>query len=176
MYQAASGAIRVRGCDVSTVPLKELRGSMALVPQEPWIFPGTVAENIALGNPSATRDQIIGAAVSANAHEFISALPQGYDTALRERGGNLSGGQRQRICLARAFLKDALILLLDEPTSSVDSESERLILEAVERLGAGRTVITISHTGKMLENCEAAFAVEEGRLNPVNTAGKGGPA
>lgn len=165
MYRADSGSIRVKGRDISTLRLAELRGSMALVPQEPWIFPGTVAENIALGKPGATRDEVLGAAVAANAHEFISALPEGYDTLLTERGGNLSGGERQRICLARAFLKDAPVLLLDEPTSSVDSESERLIGEALHRLGKGRTVLTISHTGRMLENCDAVFSLENGRLN-----------
>ena len=117
--------------------------------------------------PGAARDQIMGAAILANAHGFVSSLPRGYDTPLREKGGNLSGGERQRICLARAFLKDAPILLLDEPTSSVDSESERLIGEAIERLGRGRTVITVSHTAKLLEKCDAGFVVENGRLAPM---------
>jgi ABC-type multidrug transport system fused ATPase/permease subunit len=134
-----------------------------VVPQEPWLFPGTVRDNILLGRSDATIEDVVKAAQQANAHDFIEALPQGYETVLDERGGNLSGGQRQRLCLARAFLKDAPVLFLDEPTSSVDAESERLIGEAVERLAAGRTVVTIAHTEKMMDRVDLRVVLDDGR-------------
>lgn len=168
LYRPDSGHIRLRGKDIGSIPLEELRQQIAFVPQEPWIFPGTVLENIALGRPGASRSEIVRAATLANAHEFISALPQGYDTLLTERGGNLSGGERQRICLARAFLKDAPVLLLDEPTSSVDSESERLIADALNRLCVGRTVITISHTGRILKGCDLVLRLDGGQIRSEN--------
>ena len=140
------GTIRFRGTDISHIPLRELRSRIGLVTQEPFIFPGTVRDNIAMGNAHASLDEIVAAAKLANAHEFITRLPQGYDTLLDERGGNLSGGQKQRICLARAFLKDAEILLLDESTSAVDAESEALIRQSVDEYASRKTVLVVSHT------------------------------
>ena len=163
MYAPGAGTITLGDVDVRSLPLEALRGSIAVVPQEPWLFPGTVRENILLGRADATREDVIRAAELAHAHEFIEALPQGYDTVLDERGANLSGGQRQRLCLARAFLKDAPVLFLDEPTSAVDAESERLIGESVERLSAGRTVVTIAHTAEMLDKADVRIVLDGGR-------------
>lgn len=150
MYDPIFGDILIGGRSVSAIPPKDLRSMIAVVPQEPWLIPGTVMENILIGRPDATEEEVRRAAEAANAAGFIEQLPDGYYTVLGERGGNLSGGERQRICLARAFLKDAPILLLDEPTSAVDAESERLIKQAVDALARGRTVITIAHTKAMV--------------------------
>jgi len=164
MYAPCDGTVLLRGVDVRQMPLEELRRTIAVLPQEPWLFPGTVKENILLGKAGATDEEVVRAARLAHAHEFIEALPAGYDTVLDERGSNLSGGQRQRLCLARAFLKDAPVLFLDEPTSSVDAESERLISDAVERLSEGRTVVTIAHTAAMLERADTRVILEAGRV------------
>lgn len=163
MYNPGSGSIRLGDVDLSDIPLTALRKAIAVVPQDPWLFPGTITDNILLGKSEATHEDVVKAARLANAHEFIEALPQGYDTVLDERGSNLSGGQRQRLCLARAFLKDAPVLFLDEPTSSVDAESERLIGEAVERLSEGRTVVTIAHTAKMMDSADVRVMLDAGR-------------
>jgi ABC-type multidrug transport system fused ATPase/permease subunit len=159
LYEMGAGSIRLFGTEIGKISLQTLRSMLSLVSQEPYLFPGSVRENIALGKPGATRDEVEAAARAANAHEFISAMPDGYDCQVGERGGNLSGGQRQRICLARAFLKNAPILLLDEPTSAVDAESERLIGEAVVKLTEGRTVVTIAHTSRMLESADKTIAL-----------------
>lgn len=124
---------------------------IAVLPQDPWLCPGTVKDNILLGKSDATDEEVAKAAELAHAAGFIAELPDGYDSVL---DGNLSGGQRQRICLARAFLKDAPILLLDEPTSAVDAESERLIRQSVDLLPEGRTVVTIAHTQTMVERAD----------------------
>jgi len=163
-YEPQEGTVAVFGRDIREIPLASLRKEISLVSQEPFIFPGTIKENIMLGNPEASMDQVIRASIAARAHDFISELPDGYETRLEERGKNLSGGQKQRICLARALLKEAPILLLDEPTSSVDPESERLISEAVRSLGAGRTIITISHTQEMIQDADAVLEIQEGRV------------
>jgi ABC-type multidrug transport system fused ATPase/permease subunit len=159
LYERGAGSIRLFGTEIDRLSLRTIRNMMSLVPQEPYLFPGSVRENISVGKPGATDDEIVAAARAANAHEFISAMPGGYSAQVDERGGNLSGGQRQRICLARAFLKNAPILLLDEPTSAVDAESERLIGEAVVRLSEGRTVVTIAHTTRMLESADRTIAL-----------------
>ena len=163
MYAPEGGTIKVGAERLRDRPLADLRRMIAVVPQEPWLFPGTVRDNILLGKSDATRDEVVAAAKLANAHEFIEGLPQAYDTVLDERGSNLSGGQRQRLCLARAFLKDAPVLFLDEPTSSVDAESERLISEAVERRSQGRTVITVAHSAKMLESADVRVYLDGGK-------------
>ncbi len=152
IYDPASGDILIDGRSISSMPLRVLREMIAVVPQEPWLIPGTIMENILLGRPDATPQEVRRAAQAAGAADFIEELPAGFDTVLGERGGNLSGGQRQRICIARAFLKDAPVLLLDEPTSAVDAESERLIKQAVDLLAQGRTVITIAHTKAMVDD------------------------
>ena len=133
------------GIDVRKLKLHSLRDQISLVLQEPLLFSGTVAENIRYGRLDATMDDVIEAARSAGAHDFIERLPQGYETELGERGAQLSGGERQRICVARAFIKDAPILILDEPTSSIDSKTEAIILDSLERLMAGRTSFMIAH-------------------------------
>lgn len=145
----AAGAISIAGHRTAGLSPSALRRLTSYVPQESWLFPGTVRENLALANTGATDAEIIAAARAANAHEFIERLPQGYETVLDERGSNLSGGERQRLCLARALLKDAPVLLLDEATAAVDAESERLIRRAVDALGTSRTVVTVAHTAEM---------------------------
>src|SRR5262249_35061540 len=127
----------------------------------------TIAENIAYARPEATEAEIVEAAQAANAHDFISALPDGYQTLVGERGMRLSGGERQRIALARAFLKDAPILLLDEPTSAVDVKTEAGVVEALERLMRGRTTFLITHRSTTLAHCEVRLEVEDGRVRQV---------
>jgi ABC-type multidrug transport system fused ATPase/permease subunit len=165
MYAPETGTLRVAGQTLRDMPLSGLRRMIALVPQDAWLFPGTVRDNILFGRGDASEEEILAAARAANAHEFIEALPCGYDTVLDERGGNLSGGQRQRLCLARSFLKDAPVLFLDEPTSAVDAESELLISEAVERLSQGRTVITVAHSAKMLEGADVTVYLDGGKAH-----------
>jgi ATP-binding cassette, subfamily B, bacterial len=140
LYDPQEGRILVDGRDVRTVKLRSLRSQIALVLQEPLLFSGTIAENIRYGRLEATEEQISAAARAANAHDFIAALPQGYDTVVGEKGAGLSGGERQRISVARAFIKDAPILILDEPTSSIDSKTEEVILDALDEIMQGRTL------------------------------------
>jgi len=153
-YDASSGAILLDGLDVRDYRLRDLRNQFAIVLQDPILFSTTIAENIAYGRPSATHDEIVQAARDANAHDFIMSLPDGYRTEVGERGMRLSGGERQRISIARAFLKNAPILLLDEPTSSIDSGTESIIMEAMERLMRGRTVFMIAHRLSTLRTCD----------------------
>ena len=133
-YDPWRGRVTIGGHDVRDIELASLRRQIALVLQDPFIVPRTVAENIAYGRPDAPRGAIEAAARAANAHDFITALPEGYDTVLAERGSDLSGGEKQRLSLARAFLKDAPVLILDEPTSALDPNTERAVLDASERL------------------------------------------
>src|SRR5205807_5398958 len=133
-----SGTVRLDGVDVREATVHSVRAQVAIVLQEAFLFPMSVADNIAYGRPGASHDEIEDAARAANAHEFISALPEGYDTVLGERGATLSGGERQRISIARALLRDAPVLILDEPTPALDTRPEHLLLEALERLMAGR--------------------------------------
>jgi ABC-type multidrug transport system fused ATPase/permease subunit len=144
-YDVTGGAIRIDGHDVREVTSASLRRSISIVLQDVFLFHGTVRENILFGRPEATEEEVIAAAKVANAHQFIMELPQGYDTFIGERGVKLSGGQKQRLSIARAVLKDAPILILDEATSSVDTETELLIQQALERLMEGRTTIIIAH-------------------------------
>jgi ATP-binding cassette subfamily B protein len=132
--------------------------------QEPVLFSASLAENIAYARPEATTEQIVAAARAANIHDFITSLPRGYETRVGERGLDLSGGERQRISLARAFLKDAPILILDEPTSSVDGKTEAAIMEALDRLMDGRTAFIIAHRLSTLETCDVRLQLEHGRL------------
>jgi ATP-binding cassette, subfamily B, bacterial len=163
-YDPTAGAILLDGVDLRDYRLADLRNQFGIVLQEPVLFSTSIAENIAYARPGARSRDIIGAADAANAHEFIRELPDGYDTVVGERGMRLSGGERQRIALARAFLKDAPILILDEPTSSVDTKTETAIMEASERLMQGRTSLMIAHRLSTLENCDARFEIEYGRL------------
>ena len=163
-YDPQQGAILLDGTDLRAYRLADLRRQFAVVLQEPVLFSTSIAENIAYAAPGATRHQIVAAAQAANAHEFIERLPQGYETEVGDRGVKLSGGQRQRISLARAFLKDAPVLILDEPTSSVDAKTEAAIVDALERLKQGRTVIVISHRPSTLAGCSALLTIEGGRV------------
>jgi ATP-binding cassette subfamily B protein len=163
-YDPTAGAILLDGVDLRDYRLRDLRNQFGIVLQEPVLFSTSISENIAYARPGATWREIIAAAEAANAHEFVRELPDGYDTVVGERGMRLSGGERQRIALARAFLKDAPILILDEPTSSVDTQTETSIMEASERLMQGRTSLMIAHRLSTLENCDARFEIEYGRL------------
>jgi ATP-binding cassette, subfamily B, bacterial len=158
------GAIRLDGRDLRECQLTDVRRHVALVLQEPFLFPLTIAENIAYGRPEASREQIEAAARAANAHHFILALPNGYDTRVGERGATLSGGERQRISIARAFLKDAPILILDEPTSALDAGTERLLLDAMYRLVRGRTTLIIAHRLSTVRNADRIIVIHEGRI------------
>ena len=163
-YDPTAGSILLDGVDLRDYRLADLRRQFGIVLQEPVLFSTSIAENIAYARPNARSRDVVAAAEAANAHEFIRALPEGYDTVVGERGMRLSGGERQRIALARAFLKDAPILILDEPTSSVDTQTEAAIMEASERLMQGRTSLMIAHRLSTLENCDARFEIEFGRL------------
>jgi ATP-binding cassette subfamily B protein len=137
---------------------------VALVLQDPVLFGATIAENIAYGRPEATIEEIRTAAHAAGAHDFITALPYGYDTAVGERGATLSGGQRQRLSIARAFLKDAPILILDEPTSALDAETEATLLETLRRLMRGRTTLVIAHRLSTVRDADRIVVLAEGRI------------
>ncbi len=163
-YDPTSGQILLDGVDLREYRLADLRSQFAIVLQEPVLFSTSITENIAYARPGATEEEIVQAAKMADAHDFILALPNGYQTLVGERGIRLSGGERQRISLARAFLKDAPVLLLDEPTSSVDMKTEAAILKATERLMRGRTTFMIAHRMSTLENCDVMLELEHGRL------------
>lgn len=168
-FDPIAGQILLDGIDLRDYKLAELRNQFAIVLQEPVLFSASIAENIAYANPSASDRDIIAAAKAANAHDFIARLPQGYETEVGERGMRLSGGERQRISLARAFMKDAPILILDEPTSSVDTRTEAAIMEAMERLMHGRTTFMIAHRLSTLENCDVRLEIEDGRLVAITS-------
>jgi ATP-binding cassette subfamily B protein len=163
-YDPQAGQILLDGMDLRDYRLADLRNQFAIMLQEPMLFSTSISENIGYARPGADFSQIMAAAKAANAHEFIVALPEGYDTLVGERGMLLSGGERQRISLARAFLKDAPILILDEPTSSIDLRTEAWIMEAMERLMQGRTVFMIAHRLSTLENCDEIMTLESGRV------------
>lgn len=159
-----SGRISLDGTDLRDYRLDDLRHQYSIVLQEPVLFRASIAENIGYGRSGAVEAEIVEAARAANIHEFIANLPEGYETVVGERGMQLSGGERQRVSLARAFLKDAPLLILDEPTSSVDMHTEQDILEAMDRLMAGRTVFMIAHRLETLRGCDVLFVLEEGEL------------
>ena len=163
-YDPTVGEILLDGVDLRDYCLADLRRQFAIVLQEPVLFSASIAENIAYAHPDASKEQIVAAALAANAHEFIARLRKGYDTAVGERGMTLSGGERQRIALARAFLKDAPLLILDEPTSSVDVKTEAVIIEAMDRLMRGRTAFLITHRSSALAACDAQLRLELGRV------------
>ncbi len=166
-----SGRILLDGVDLRDYRLADLRNQFAVVPQDSILFSTSVAENIAYARPDARMHEIVAAAHAANAHDFIEALPSGYDSPVGERGLQLSGGERQRIALARAFLKDAPVLILDEPTSSIDVGTEAAILEATERLVAGRTTFLIAHRLHTLQGCDVRLTVKGGRVEQAQAAG-----
>jgi ATP-binding cassette, subfamily B, bacterial len=163
-HELGTGAITIDGQDIATVTQDSLRANISVVPQEPALFHRTIRENIAYGKSEATDEEVIAVAKKAQAHEFISALPEGYSTLVGERGIKLSGGQKQRIAIARAMLKDAPILILDEATSALDSESEVLIQKALHALMAGKTVIAIAHRLSTLREMDRIIVLEEGKI------------
>jgi len=164
LYDPSAGRVMIDGQDARDYRLTELRGQMSMVPQEVLLFGGSIAENIAYGKPGASAAEIERAARQANAHEFIQAFPEGYATLVGDRGVKLSGGQRQRVAIARAILKDPAILILDEATSSLDSESERLIQEALETLMQGRTSFIIAHRLATVRHVDRIFVITGGRV------------
>lgn len=163
-FDVSSGAILIDGHDIRNVKLADLRKSIGMVPQETTLFGGTIAENIAYGKLGASAQEIESAARAAHAHEFVTAFPDGYETIVGERGVKLSGGQRQRIAIARALLKDPAILILDEATSSLDSESERLIQDALETLMLGRTTFVIAHRLSTVRRADRIVVLDGGRI------------
>ena len=163
-YDVADGAIEVDGVDIRRLPVAEYRRNVGAVLQEPFLFFGTIAENIAYGRPEATREEIVAAARAAHAHEFILRLPHGYDSLVGERGQALSGGERQRISIARALLIDPRILILDEATSSVDTETEKEIQKALDNLVQGRTTIAIAHRLSTLRRADRLVVLDRGQI------------
>jgi ATP-binding cassette subfamily B protein len=164
LYDPGSGAILLDGIDLRDIKIDDLRQQFAVVLQDPVLFKKSIAENISFSQPDATTEQIQEAAKLANAHGFISRMHDGYDTIVGERGQRLSGGERQRISLARAFLKNAPILILDEPTSSVDMRTEAAIMEALQRLMEGRTTFIIAHRPSTLEICDKVLVLQKGKV------------
>ena len=168
-YDPSEGSIEIDGHDSRDIKLKALRQQVGVVLQDPFLFQGTVAENIGYSKPGATRHEIIAAAKAANAHEFIVKFPDGYDTMVGERGARVSGGERQRISIARAILKNPRILILDEATSSVDTETESNIQEALERLVRGRTVFAIAHRLSTLKYANRLVVLKDGKVDEIGT-------
>ena len=168
-YDVTGGTIRIDGVDLRQLDTGHFRRQLGMVLQDPYLFHGTVLDNIRYGLPEATLDATIAAAKAANAHDFVCKLPHGYDTVVGERGHTLSGGERQRVSIARAILHDPRILILDEATSSVDTETEREIQQALERLIAGRTVFAIAHRLSTLRRASRLFVIEDGRLVEAGT-------
>ena len=168
-YDPNEGEILIDGHDSRDIELRSLRGQIGVVLQEPFLFEGSVADNIGYGKPDATRQEIIAAAKAANAHDFIVKFPDGYDTTVGERGARVSGGERQRISIARAILKNPRILILDEATSSVDTETESRIQEALGRLIQGRTVFAIAHRLSTLKHSNRLVVLKEGEVDEIGT-------
>jgi ABC-type multidrug transport system fused ATPase/permease subunit len=168
-YEPDSGALLFDNRPADSIPLAQLRMQMALVPQDVHLFGGTIYENIIYGNPDATEEEVMEAAKKANAHEFISRFPDAYQTVVGERGIKLSGGQRQRIAIARAILKDPVILILDEATSSLDSESEALVQDALGNLMKDRTSFVIAHRLSTIRNADQIIVLDEGRVVEAGT-------
>jgi subfamily B ATP-binding cassette protein MsbA len=167
--EVTSGAVLIDGYDVRDVQLESLRNQIGIVSQETFLFNGTVAENIRYGKPDATADELREAARNAMAEDFILALPQGYDTMVGERGTKLSGGQRQRLAIARALLKNAPILILDEATSHLDTESEMLVQRALGNLIEHRTVIVIAHRLSTIRRADKIIVLDRGRISETGT-------
>jgi ATP-binding cassette subfamily B protein len=168
-YEPDVGAIKIDGVDYRDIALQDLREQIGIVLQEPFLFNGTIGENIAYGKPGATFDEVIAAAKAANAHNFVLAKPDGYDTMVGERGAKLSGGERQRVSIARAILHNPRILILDEATSSVDVETEKQIQEAIGRLIEGRTTFAIAHRLSTLRNASRLIVLEKGEIAEIGT-------
>jgi subfamily B ATP-binding cassette protein MsbA len=168
-YDPDAGRVSIDGHDIRDFTLKSLRDQISLVPQDPILFHGPIWKNIGYGKPDATRQEIVRAATLANAHDFITRMPQGYETIIGERGDTLSGGQRQRIAIARAVIRHTPILLLDEPSAALDAESEQLIFEALERLMEGTTSITIAHRMATVRRAHAIYVIDDGIVSGRGT-------
>jgi len=168
-YDPTSGEIRIDGKPIRDMNLTDLRRNLALVPQEVLLFGGSIKENIAYGKPGASDEEIFSAAKKANAHSFITELTEGYETLVGDRGAQLSGGQRQRIAIARAILADPAILILDEATSSLDAESERLVQDALDKLMKNRTSIIIAHRLSTVRRCDQILVMSGGSIHERGT-------
>ena len=171
-YEATEGSIRIDGKDIKDVTLKSLRDNIGVVQQDVYLFMGSIKENIRYGKPDATDEEVIAAAKLANAHEFIEAFENGYDTDIGQRGVKLSGGQKQRLSIARVFLKNPPILIFDEATSALDNESEQIVQESLEKLAKNRTTFVIAHRLTTIENAEEIFMLtDEGIKEKRNSQG-----
>ena len=168
-YDVKGGSIKIDGVDLRDLDTGHTREQLGMVLQDPYLFHGSVIENIRYGQPGASLERVVEAASAANAHDFLCKLPNGYDTIVGERGHTLSGGERQRISIARAILHDPRILILDEATSSVDTETEYKIQEALDRLVADRTVFAIAHRLSTLRRANRIFVIDEGRMTEHGT-------
>ena len=164
-YEINAGSIRIDGKDIRDVTQKSLRNNIGVVQQDVYLFMGTVYENILYGKPDATKEEVVQAAINANAHDFIMELPDGYDTDIGQRGVKLSGGQKQRISIARVFLKNPPILIFDEATSALDSESEKVVQESMDRLAKNRTTFVIAHRLSTVRNAEKILVMSRDGIN-----------
>ena len=169
-FDPCEGRILFNGVDLRQATLDSLRGQISIVLQEPFLLPFSIADNIAYGCPGATREQVVAAAEAANAHEFIVPLPHGYDTVIGERGATLSGGQKQRLAIARALVRDTPVVILDEPTSALDTETESQLLDALERLSAGRTTFIIAHRLSTIRGADRIVVLDRGRIAATGDA------
>ncbi len=168
-YDVTEGSISIDGHDIRDVKIKSLREQIGVVLQNPFLFRGSIADNIAYSKPGASRAEVVAAAKAANAHDFVTGFPDGYDTMVGERGTGISGGEKQRISIARAILKNPRILILDEATSSVDTETESLIQAAMERLVEGRTTFAIAHRLSTLRKADKLVILEKGEVAELGT-------
>ena len=166
-FDVSNGSIKIDGTDIRNYDIISLRKAIGIVPQETFLFAGTILSNIRYGRQNATREEIVEAAMQANAHEFIESLPDGYDTEIGERGVKLSGGQKQRIAIARAILENPQILILDEATSALDNESEKLVQDALEKLMEGKTTFIIAHRLTTIENSNKIVVIQKGEIKEI---------
>jgi ATP-binding cassette subfamily B protein len=169
LHDPAAGAIRLDGIDIRNFDPDQLRAAMAVVLQETLLLDGTIADNILAGRPEATEHEVVAAAVAADAHEFITTLPEGYHTRVGQRGRLLSGGQRQRIAIARAMIRDAPVLILDEPTTGLDAKASERLLAPLRRLMTGRTTIVISHHLTTVTDVDQIIYLDHGRITETGT-------
>ena len=168
-FDVSNGSIKIDGTDIRNYDIKSLRKAIGIVPQETFLFAGTILSNVRYGRQNATREEIVEAAMQANAHEFIENLPDGYDTEIGERGVKLSGGQKQRIAIARAILENPQILILDEATSALDNESEKLVQDALEKLMEGKTTFIIAHRLTTIENSNKIVVIQKGEIKEIGS-------